>query len=271
MLWLSTALALDWWVQSEEEAAQVEAALAEVWPDSSVEVQVGAPRGDGLWTEEGQLVLLSEGSVRSAPASDVWTQAALARSWARELELETPPPLPELATPEPVVLEAPPPRFEWSLALGPGLRSPVLNPPVHAAFEARPAGWPVGLGFTADVGEVQEYRHQQSLGIATQRLGLSLPLHHRVERAGGTLDLALQPTARVVLRNERFADPQDRWLAAALGLRVRWWGPANGRTALGVGGLVTLDTPVASELGDEPVDMAFVTVHLEFCLIRGLP
>ena len=269
MLWLTTALALTWWVSDTESAAEVEQALDELWPEGPVEVVVGTPDGPGVWVEGDQLILLTEGTVRHAEAGDVWTRVVVVRTWAREHELDSPPvvsvrPLPTSQGPAPT-----PPRVEFGVAMGPGLRAPTINPPVHLAVEGRRSAGRLGLLVAADVGEVQKTTPVYQGGVATQRLTLGLPVVWRTPLGSGTLEPTLTPSARLILRDHKLGPEQDSWYAPALAARIRWYGEPTGTLTLGVGIQVTQDWPSAHPLDGEPLPMNFTTVHLEFCVIRG--
>lgn len=102
------AHALTWWTADAEEAREVTAALAALWPEGEVEVRVGAPpeQGTVVWREEDTVLLRTPTGERRATA-DLPTQVALVRSWTRSLETEdlgwvpTPPATPELPDPVP--------------------------------------------------------------------------------------------------------------------------------------------------------------------------
>ena len=269
VFWLSTALALTWWVSDPESATEVEGALQELWPEAPVEVVVGTPDGPGVWVDEDQLVLLSEGTTRHADAGDVWTQVVLVRSWAREHELDSAPDSVSIQLlPASTAPTAPPPRVEFGFAMGPGLLSPTINPPVHLAVESRRAGGVVGVLFGGDIGEVQK-NYAYTAGVATQRLTVGLPLVWRTPLGSGTFEPALTPSARLILRNHKLGPEEDAWAAPALAARMRWYGEPAGKLTIGVGVQVTQDWPAPHPLGGQSLAMNFTTVHLEFCVIRG--
>ncbi|MBT3220886.1 MAG: hypothetical protein HN348_17520 [Proteobacteria bacterium] len=126
------AQTLDWWVV-EHDAEELQRALADLWPEFPITVQIGIPGDDdeGLRYDDGQLVLLIQGAiVHQTDVADVAKQVVLARSWVLEAELAGAPWVPAVVVaPRP---EPPPPESterirqrtvffsSWS---GPGIRT----------------------------------------------------------------------------------------------------------------------------------------------------
>lgn len=73
---------LIWWVATVDQGAELERALAELWPEAQVDVRVGEGRGQGVWVdEEEELVLRWDGTTRRAAVPSIDAQVVLVRSW----------------------------------------------------------------------------------------------------------------------------------------------------------------------------------------------
>jgi hypothetical protein len=102
LAWARPALALDWWVQDQDQAQALEAALVQLWPGHTVVVRQGSPpaEGDAVWIEQGSIVLRHEGSTRRADqVREASTQVVLVRSWLEAGLALPPPPPPPLPPP----------------------------------------------------------------------------------------------------------------------------------------------------------------------------
>ena len=124
------AQTLDWWIV-EHDAAELEQALTDLWPEHPITLQIGIPGTDdqGFRYDNDRLILLIDGAVvRETDVAEVAKQVVLARSWVREAKLAGAPWVPAIiapSTPDPV----PEPErvrqrtfflMSWS---GPGIRT----------------------------------------------------------------------------------------------------------------------------------------------------
>lgn len=161
------AAATTWWVRDGDEAAALSAALAEVWPEHRVDIEIGSVESDldpvYLYVEDGVLVLVAPPNpIRKADVSDWPTRAVLARSWLRQVVVAAPlppvmpPVMPPLAEPDAPAPESPAGGPWVTLLFGSGSRYPDPLPSVRFAIGTglRWDRFSLGLGLDLELGEV---------------------------------------------------------------------------------------------------------------------
>jgi len=249
LLLCARALALDWWVQDEEEAGDVRAALAALWPGAPVEVRVGPWPGFGVGSDDRRLWVVAEGVDRdeSAPPDPV-LRVVLLRAWLR---VPARPSVPAAPVPPPPSRGAT--RDPWSGALGvmvgPGLGVQAGAPPVAVSLTGRAAWRMVLLGGTLDAGLAAALPDETGAPLTHGRGGLLTQVGLRTPLWGGELEVTAGVGARLWWLATSIGDRDaGRWVVLGLGERVAWWRTVAPGVGFGVALRLDLDDPThASE------------------------
>ena len=239
------ACALDWWVPDEHAAADVRAALAAVWPDADVDVQVGPWPGFGVGSDETSLWVVAEGVDRDEAAPlDPVIRVVLVRAWMRVPARRwsaTPVPAP----PRPAVAA----RDGWTASVGvlggPGFGVSGGAPPVALAVFGGGAWRQLVLGATLDAGvgglvtgasTQQPLAHQRFGGVAW--IGVRAPLW------GGDLEVSAGAGARAwTLADGLTGGDTGSRVVVGLAERLVWWRALDDGWGFGIGLRADLDDP----------------------------
>lgn len=296
---LALLLSLDWWVQTPEQAVELQAALDQYWTQSEVQIHVGEPDPDqpGIQVVDEQLTWREEErSVQQTCPSSAGAQVLLVKSWTQALDpadqgwvpepdlddfLPDPPPGPTevrlpAAAPPPdpkriVEIKPEKPPFtadtQLSLSAGVGLQSALFAEPWRLSLGGARYGRTLNqaLWLVGDFGGQPRYA-----GGATQRLGPQLALGlDRHGDNGGAAELWVYASARAFFFQ---GTPQE--VLPAAGIRLRGWGPPVGKNRIGVslsGQLEGLQDQRSFYDGQELITtMALASAYIEFVIGRPL-
>jgi hypothetical protein len=249
--------AVDWWVQDESQAEQLEQALELLWANHGVSVHVAPPPQDatGVFCRDSELVLRLPGVERSAPCpADASTGVALVRSWMLATAPPPSPPASEVLALDPAVaaptLHRGGARDLWLVgSLGPASRRPDKVPALRLSAEADMRLDPVLLGLAAvwEPGEVSSLTPEAGSGAASiTRMGVELSLGWLLDTSQGTLWVLGAHGGPRWIRGRSKLDPSAgaaSWNTFSGGLRAHALRPVTSSVVMGGGVVLAMDWP----------------------------